>query len=299
MQDTECVFETVPGKELVVGHDSFLTHEGSVAAVFDVLRFQHTSTPSFLELLMRRLSRRARRENRHRNDKCGRSKDASGCSEQGRIVLREYQLIHLWCSHGTSITAARSPPVEDKAIVEVGKSVRTVLTRRALLRDKSRQPVVAFVERIHATREAAEAVAVFETILTMCILGLLGSSSWIDCQLYLTLSLLPEMVAGVCGCDERIDVGRDGGVIGLSFLRCGRLHTGAADAGLVSSAADAVVGPYIMSIVSVCIVVGHDLNMLQWCEAMQCDTSCLANLTAATTVLLDTDKPCKQQQDAR
>jgi hypothetical protein len=67
--------------------------------------------------------------------------------------------------------------------------------------------------------DAADAVAVFETILTMCILGLLGSSSWMDCQLYLTLSLLPETnVAGVCGGDEGTEVGLDIGVVGLSFL---------------------------------------------------------------------------------
>jgi hypothetical protein len=53
----------------------------------------------------------------------------------------------------------------------------------------------------------------------MCILGLFGSSSWMDCQLYLTLSLLPETnVAGVCACAEREEVGRDGGVVGLVFL---------------------------------------------------------------------------------
>lgn len=39
-----------------------------------------------------------------------------------------------------------------------------------------------------------------------------------DCQLYLTLSLLPETVAGVCGCDDGTEVGRVGGVVGLSFL---------------------------------------------------------------------------------
>jgi hypothetical protein len=41
-----------------------------------------------------------------------------------------------------------------------------------------------------------------------------------------------------------------------------RLHTGAADAGLVSSAANAVVGSYVVvSIVSVYIIVSHDLDM--------------------------------------
>lgn len=50
----------------------------------------------------------------------------------------------------------------------------------------------------------ADAVAVFETNLMMCIRGRLGSSSCIDCQLYLTRSLLN----GICVVlihEERVD----------------------------------------------------------------------------------------------
>ena len=67
--------------------------------------------------------------------------------------------------------------------------------------------------------EAAEAVAVLETILTMWMRGLWGSSSWIDCQLYRTRSFLLEiMVVGVASCDERKEPSCVGGVDGTCCL---------------------------------------------------------------------------------